>query len=755
MSVIEQSGGAQGTAKAAVRSSARDGVQYHVDLGTLGFRVRELSGSERVSSPFRLEAKLFVGEDEELLDPERIIGSKAHVRVDRASEEVRRISGIVTEASINATAGGKPEVWVVIEPMLALARHKRDARVFVNRSVPQIVGEVLTDAHVKFELRLRDAYPPRPYCVQLRESDFDFVSRLLEDEGIFYTFLEDEEGTMILADAAAAYEPMIGLPALAFRPASGVERDIEVIHDLGRRARLAPSAVTLRDFNPDKPRLDMDVSAKGPCPSGVEFYDYPGKYALPSEGTRKAALIAAAMACASAKVRGASDCARLAPGRTFQLVDGPPNVPDGKYVVTSVAHRWRRDQDSFANELEALDAALTFRPERVTAAPVITNPLTGFVTGPEGADIHTDEMGRIKVRFPWDRRSLVDDTASHWIPVMQDNTGHSVGIPRVGWEVLVSFVEGDPDRPVVLGRVYNAADPFPELLPANKTVSALTSLSSPTRTGANMIRLEDKAGSEQIFIQAQKDQNVVVANDKTEKVMNTEFNTVSGDETLFVGNDQKVTVDVDRSLTVTGNQSLAVGGSRRRKVGADDKDDVSGDRSLTIGGKHFRKIEGYDSVRVKKLKEKVGGLDLEASIKANQTSAGMAMTLTVGGAMVELTAKDKEESCKLLRAETVGGLVFTKAGIDVKVGAQGRSTTIGGALAVTAGGPLLLKGVSGLTADALLGLVEGTESLTLVAGNTVVALKGDEISITTDQSIKLESRGESALAADVANLNKP
>lgn len=724
-------------------SGASHPIQYWVDLPAGSFEVREIEGVERLSQPFRFEARV-VTDAWQGFDPDVAVGERAAVRIERDGIEIRRIEGVLSEGSVSATALGHPELHFIVEPRFALLRFRSDARVFVNRTAPEIVSEVLSEAGVPFELRLRDAYPERSYCVQLCETDFDFVSRLLEDEGIFYTFAAD--GTMVLGDSPAAYEEMAEEHALPFHPAEGLGRDREVVFALGRRAALAPSAVTLRDFNPEKPNLDMDVTVKGPTAEGVEHYDYPGKYALPSEGERKARLIAGSMETAAAAIVGASDSSFLAPGRTFSLVNSPEEIPDGSYVITALAHAWHHG-DAVESAFEALEADRAYRPPRLTSAPVLENPLTGFVTGPEGADIHTDALGRVKVRFPWDRRSPADDTVSHWIPVLQDNTGHSMGIPRVGWEVLVGFLEGDADRPVVLGRVYNGADPFPEVLPANKTVSALKSLTSPGRDGSNEIRIEDKAGREQVYIQAERDQNVVVANDKRERVLNTEANRIGANETIQIGNNQKVDVGQNHQLTVQGDQHLTVAGWRTRKVGDIETATVGANRSTTIAGKHKRRIKGFDNVATASLKEQVGSVDLETSLKPNSTNAGKGMILTVGGAVVEVAGKNKEEKTLLFRQETVGGLLYTRAHEEIKIRADtSRSTTVLGVLQAH-GGVVKLEGKEKLSIAAASGKVAGATSLAFSVGGSTVTLMEGEIIINTGGEIVIEATGESNLGA--------
>jgi type VI secretion system secreted protein VgrG len=712
--------------------------------------LRAVEGLEALSRPFRFEAALST-DAAVSFDPDAVVGLEATLRIERDGEIIRSWKAVLQEAWMSATGKAEghrhPAFHFVLAPKLVELEYKIDARVFVDRTVPEIVAEVLNDGGIVHAFRLSGSYDKRPYCVQYRESDFDFVSRLLEDEGIFYRFADDEEGTMILGDAPMAYDPKAKEQVLPFRPATALDRERDHIFEIGSRARLAASKVSLRDWNAEKPSLDMDVSAAASTPSGVEFYDWGGKYAVPQEGQRKARLIAESLDAEGMALVGVTRALFLAPGRTLGIEDAPAGVADGSYVVT------KRTHDFHASErcevaFEALPATVTFRPARVTPAPLIEGVLTGFVMGPDGADIHTDEYGRVKVRFPWDRRSLEDDTASNWIPVLQDNTGSSLAIPRLGWEVAVAFVEGDPDRPVVLGRVYNGADPFPETLPDNKTVSTLKSVSSPGRGGSNQIRMEDKGGAEQMYVQAEKDQNVVVANDKDEKVLNTEANTIGGDETFIIGANNTLKVGMNRQLNVKGDQTLTIAANRTRKVSEFEKTDVAANHTLAVASSHTRRIDGMDAVTTAGLKEKVGVLDLEVSLKPNKTDVGKAEMLTVGGAVVEIAGKNKSEKCAGRRQETIGALVYTRAVKKFKVTAlTTRSTKVGALLQVSSGKNISLIGTEELTAEAADVKLLGDLAIEFHVGDgaSKVILDGDELSIDTSGDIVIEATGSEAM----------
>jgi type VI secretion system secreted protein VgrG len=741
---------------------AREPLRYVVHLETSIFEARELAGSEACSEPFRFEVSVRIDDVYDLHQPDNLIGRLAFIRLQRGDESLRSIRAVITEVSLAATERGKQELRFVLEPQLALLRHRVDLRIFRDKTAPEIVAEVLADSGISCEQRLQASYARRPYCVQFRERDLDFIHRLLEEEGIHYFFLDDharnfnrDATTLVLGDVPEAYQDLHRDVVLPFRPAKTMEREHEVIYDLGRRAALAPSQVSLNDFNPDKPSLDMQVHAVGPTPAGVEYYDYPGEYLLPEEGQRRANLMAESFKHQAAAAIGASDCGRLIPGHSFTLTEAPATVPDGRYVVTRVEHRWERAESPYSNRFQALEGDQAYRRPLVTPKPMQSDLLTGFVTGPKGTDIHTDEMGRVKVYFPWDRRQPQDDACSHWIPVLQDDTGHSVAIPRVGWEVLVGFMEGDPDRPVVLGRVYDGADPFPEPLPEGKTRSALKSLSSPSRAGSNLIRIDDFTGKELVNIQAEKDQNVVVAHDKTEQVLNTETNQVDGDETIEIGGNAKIVVGNDRTALVHKDQTWSVAASRERRVKTTESVDIKGSRSVRISATHFRRVAKYDTVKVGGLCEFVGGLDLEVSLKPNSTNAEYGLSLTVGGALIELAFKEKSETVNKLRFETIGGLLFTSATTQVTIDAKdARRTTVGGLFNASAEKTLQMKADGSFEGTTMVSATaDADESVTLKVGDNHLSIKGGEISIKAAEKVTITATGSQTLGADEAQLN--
>ena len=735
-------------------TTKKDPLLYWLDLGGASFRAREVRGHEAISQPFRFEIRFAeaAGAD---LDPDALVRSEARLRLVRGSDDLHRIDGIVAAISVGVSKSRAPEAIVVLEPRLVTARFRRDIRIFRKKTVPEIVVLVLSGLGIKTDLRLQGSYERREYTVQLREADLDFVHRLLEDEGIFYYLAEGD--LMVLGDATAAYDA--SGPMLPFRGGHGMDRHEDAVIALGARSAMGPSTMTLRDFNPAHPSLDMEVRANTPCPAGPEFYDYPGEYREPGAGSRKVGLRAEAVACAHAAIEGRAFAAMLSPGLVFKLDGAPGAIDDGGYVITALDHDFHRDRGGFSTTFEALRENVVFRPAVVTPAPRLLNPITGIVTGPAGEDVHTDAMGRVKVHLHWDRLLPYDDECSDWIPTLQDNTGHSVAIPRIGWEVLVHFLEGDPDRPVVLGRVYNADDVFPQVLPEEKSRSALKSMTSPRQqkgseevTGSNEIQFEDLVGAERIYLHAEKDQNVAIANDKREHVTSNETRLVKRDETIKIGASNTVKVGGDLVPSIRGNQKWSVGGGRTITVKGSETAYVKGDRTTSIGGGHTRTIGTDDrAVSHGNFTETTGGAVMETSQKNNLVQAELESTLNVGGSLIELAKAGKMESTVKERTETITGLSYVKAegNIATRVG-ELRITTGDSSLSVTAEKEVVIVGIEHLDTLSATGLFAGNK-ITLRVGSSELSMKDGKIAISATEKITIDTASENVLGTGTSS----
>ncbi|MEZ4296840.1 MAG: type VI secretion system tip protein TssI/VgrG [Polyangiaceae bacterium] len=715
-------------------------LRYFIEAGGELHEVRQLTGQEKVSTTFRFDVH-FAVPTADMPDPDALIKTDAALVLMRDGEVLRRIDGILTDVACGASIRGVHEVELVLEPRLTLARFRTDLRVFRNMTVPEIVADTLSQIGVTPSLRLAGSYDKRPYCVQWRETDLDFVHRLLEDEGIFYYFLPGD--VMVLGDSPAAYEPIVD-PKVPYRAAGSMDRNVPAVTTIGRRAALTVGKVTLRDWNPETPSLDMDVAAPGPTPAGPEFYDYPGEYLTPGEGARKAQLWSESFATNARALKGRATHPAFGAGFTMKLIDAPLTAYNRGYVLLSVEHAYARAEDGFSIGFSGQEDDITYRPPRVTFVPRILNPQTGIVTGPAGADdIYTDEYGRVKIHFHWDRRLPPDDDCSHWIPTLQDNTGSSSAIPRRDWEMMVHFMEGDPDRPVILGRVYNAEDQFPVPLPARKFCTSLKSLSTPTRDGTNEIQLDDQAGKEFILIHAERDQNVVIANDRTESILFAENALVRRNESVTIGANH--TMDVGRDIVpqIVGDQTWSTGGNRTRNTGDAETTSVMGSRTTTIGGMHLHELADSSSTTALHLTEQVGGMVLEVSDKNNGTEVTENGVRVVGGSSIEIAAENKAETTVKKRVETIGGVLFQKATKELKIKAgEQRLTQVGGLYSADSQKQLSLSAAEELSMLSASAVHTGNKTVTLKVGDTSVVLANGVINIETKTTMKLSISGE-------------
>ena len=725
---------------------ASDPVVVFLKVAGFSYELRSFRGREAISETFEFTAEVRMPPGREV-EADAIVKSEASIEFVR-NDTRRRIDGVVKEAFVTQSISGQPDLQLVLVPRFALSRHRTNIKIYRDKTAVDIVSEVLGETGINFELRVSESYPVRPYTVQHRETDFHFVSRMLEEEGMFYYFAEGDR--MIIGDNPQAYDDAGAYP---FAPTAGMDRNEESVWSFGELAHAGVSKVSLRDWSIDKPSVSLDVSAAGPTGSGPEWYDYPGEYEDAGAGQRIANLIAESYAVAADGVAGTSSAAPLSAGRTFKLAGTPHDALDGSYVLTVVEHDYHRSREGFTVTFEGLDAETTFRPMREHEEPILSGPVTGFVTGPPGADIHCDELGRIKVHFHWDRLQPEDDQCSHWIPVVQDNTGHSVQIPRIGWEVLVHFLEGDPDRPVVLGRVYNARDTFPLTLPGKKTCTKLGSLSSPGRDGENEIQIDDIAGRQRIRISAEKDQNIVIANDRCEHVMSNEMHNIKRDESITIGNDHNVEAQTDFLPRVKGNQTINVGGDNKQTIGDSNSIVVEGDHTLNIGGQHKRLISTRDTASATSITETIGAIILESSLKGNSLAGSKSMRVMVGGAMIEIAKQLKTEAAALARIENVGGVIFSKAKGDQKVAVlDKRISTVGGAYKVNAKKQLSLNGAEELSMKSLSQKHEANTSITFKIGDTSLTMKDGVIHILTPE-ITVNVSGSNNLGSEESYLN--
>jgi len=723
-------------------------------LQVIGFQ-----GQETLSRPFHFEVEL-VGQPDQTVDTNELIGQPALLTVNLAGGGNRFVHGMVRRmAALGTGSGPKRRRYLCdVVPLLWKLRYVQRSRIFQNLSVPEILKKVLDEGTVKQRSTL-DAgkYKKRIYCVQYRESDFAFVSRLMEEEGIYYWFEHKKnEHTLVLADSPSTPKPIPdGESKIVFREGAGMVAESEAIYAISQRRELRPGAVALRDFNFENPALDLtaqDDDDKGD--PALEVYDYPGEYQDPGAGKSYAKVRLQEQRWRSLVCAGASVCRRLQPGFTIELEDHPDL--DGRYLLVSVKHGGQQPQaltdeqitepqdgTGYRNEFSCIPADVPFRPLRRTRRPIVQGPQTAIVTGPSGEEIHTDEHGRIKVQFHWDRDGKNDENTSCWIRCTQAWAGGGYGalyIPRIGQEVVVEFLEGDPDQPLVTGRVYNGLNPPPESLPGEKTKSTLKSNSSKGGGGSNELRFEDAAGSEEVFLHAQKDLNIDVENDKTQRV----------------GGNEHLHVVKDRSREIDGNQDLTVKGNDQSTISGDQTLSVTGNRTVSVTGNHTETITGGQQISVKSSRtlmvllaasESVGLAKALAVGGAYMVTVGGAMNEAIGGLKFEAVGGAKVEVVGGKKSETVGGSRTVKVKGDLREDAKGsRSVKAGQDMAVAVKGDyqhqvektygLKAKEVA-LAAQDGLAITVGSAKMEFAKSGDIV-IKGGKIEITADGDVVIK-----------------
>ncbi|WP_224366119.1 type VI secretion system Vgr family protein [Hyalangium versicolor] len=621
-----------------------------------------LTGEESLSEPFNFQLDFFPV-SQEPLDTSELLGTQASLSVRNPEGAERFVHGWVEEVEDLGPRNGRPEYRVRLVPQLRQLRHIRRSRIFQHLSVPDIVSKVLKAGQVDYRLALSGSYPAREYCVQYRESDLDFVRRLLESEGIFFFFEHGPDShVMVLGDAAGAHEPLAGESTLLFRAETGQAPTVgEHITHVARTHRLLPGKVALRDFDFERPTLDLTTQAQESQEvTGLEIYDYPADYVQPGEGKRLSKVRLEELRFGVRTLACAGTCHRLLPGATFSLAEHPEAELNGDLLVVRVRHQGQRQEiagdaeaveGSYRNEFETLPAGVPYRPRRNTPRPVIPGIQTATVVGPAGEELQPDSHHRIKVQFHWDREGQRNEQSSCWVRVGQPWAGEGWGssfIPRVGQEVVVRFLEGNPDRPLVVGAVYNGSNPPPVALPGEKTKSTQRTDSSPGGGGFNEARIEDAAGEEEVYLHAQKDENLETLNDKTQTVRGNETLLVEKDRSRQVNENQSLSVKLEDDSTIEGNQSLRVTGNRETRVKESHSEEVDGSQNITVSMAHTLNVKEAVAINV----GAAAALTIGAAYSVN---VALAYNKAVGGARLEQIAGLKSEDVGVDRTETIGG----------------------------------------------------------------------------------------------------
>ncbi len=586
------------------------------------------------------------------VDLNALLGKKVTVTLGLPDDTRREFSGYVTRIAQHGLYGKYHRYVATVSPWLWFLTRTSDCRIFQDMTVQQIVEAVFADhpGIVESKFELTGSYRVWPYCVQYRETDFNFVSRLLEHDGIYYYFKhEDGKNLLVLTDSYSGHEVFTGYNEL---PIVNEERllrpDLEYISEWQFAHQVQPGVYVHRDYDLERPTVDL--LAKKALPreyslSSYEVYDYPGHYVKKPDGEQYAAVRIDEYGSQFATIEATTNARGLAVGHLITVTGHAREDQNREYLVTQATYDMEfsdyeampdRGGASYRCSFVAMSSKQQLRPRRATAKPFVQGPQTAVVVGPAGDEIYTDKYGRVKVLFHWDREGekKKDETCSCWIRVSQPWAGKQWGgvtIPRIGQEVIVDFLEGDPDQPIITGRVYNAEQMPPYALPANMTQSGLKSRSSKggTPDNFNEIRFEDKKGSEQLFIHAEKNQDIEVENDETHWVGHDRRKTIDHDETTLVKHDRTETVDNNETITIHGNRSetvdknetITIAKNRTESVGENESISVGKDQAITISGNKTLDVGKNATITIAENSTLTVGKNEEASIGKDRTVA--------------------------------------------------------------------------------------------------------------------------------------
>ncbi|MFO0761955.1 MAG: type VI secretion system tip protein TssI/VgrG [Byssovorax sp.] len=701
-------------------------------VGGAAMSASSVRGHSALSELFRFEVTAIAREAK---PPAEIVGKPFELTLSDRFERSVVVRGVVMEVERVGGTGGGGAFLLTLGPEVEPLTVGRDSRVFQEMSAVDIVKKVLDKAGIpasNVDWQLLSDYPKRHYTAQQRESDWAFVCRLMEEEGIYYYFeLGDDATKLVFRDDSTGAPEIDGGAEIPFRDDPGMRATRDNIARVVRRQAIAPGKVRLRDYSFEKPKLVLDAEAGD---GTHEIYDFPGRFSTPGDGKRRAQTRLEALRARVSVTSGETWTTRLRTGLVFELTDHPIEFMNGRYLVDAldieVSESRGGGEESLTSRFTAIPAATPFRPPQAAVTQATRGPETGVVSGASGKEIDPDASGRVRVQFYWDREGARDDKASTWMRVGQVALGGSMILPRIGWDVLVDHHEGDVDDPFVVTHLYDGQFPVPYALPANKTRTAWQTATTPGGGSTNEMRFEDKKGSEEMFFNASKDLNVKIGDKRSEKIGVNETVEIGSNLDVKIGSNLKVgigasqttSIGASESITVSGNRSVDVVGAETASIGASRTVTVKGmkleanaGRTLTVGGSMMASsLLGVSRMVLGSLSVSVGGSWISAAATGLANLTGGAGAETVGGAKIQAAAKNVTTSVKGAAAETVGGAYVIAAG-----GSAGETAT--GSLTVNVGGALL--------GNAPKIVIEASSEISIMVGGSSLTIKSSSVEV--------------------------
>ena len=671
------------------------------------------------------------------IKPSDLLGKKITVKLERVKGGYRYFNGHVTRFAQGDTVGRYHEYRMTVRSWLWFLTRTADCRIFQEKTVPEIIKEVFADHSMAvFDDGLTGTYVKREYCVQYRETDFNFVSRLMEEEGIYYYFEHgDGKHTLKLVDSDSGHKKLEGKASIAYHlPGRSLHGDEEYIQIFRQDQRIQPGLVATRSYDFAKPKADLGVKAQNIQKhesADYEWYDFEGDYIQTDNGDHLAQVRVDELHSEFELAEVECNVREIAVGRLFGFTNAPRKDQEKDYLIVSA--EWDLQNNTYETvtqedaiyhcTMKVLQSKQQFRPARITPRPTMGGPQTAVVVGPGGEEIYTDKYGRVKVQFHWDRYGKKDQNSSCWIRVSNPWAGANWGgmaVPRMGQEVVVDFLEGDPDQPIIIGRVYNADQMPPYALPANMTQTGIKSRSSKGGGAANFneIRFEDKKGSEQVFIHAEKNQDIEVEND----------------ETKWVGHDRKKTIDHDETVLVKNNRTETVGVNEKIDIGANRTETVGANESITVSGNRTRAVSQNETVTVSLARTHTVGVNEMINVGAAQeVTVGAAQMVTVGAIQAITVGASQTTNVGANQSTSVGGNRSVEVGANQSTTIGSNQTTKIASNATTSVGANLDETVSGNHTEKISKSykVEAGEDAALDIAKNLSFLAGEQIVIKT------------------------
>jgi type VI secretion system secreted protein VgrG len=719
------------------------------DFDVLSYRL-----VESLDEPSQLTLEIVRAYTAEQPDPAALVGTDVEFELERTDASSRRaFYGFVASAERTPDDTDIDSVVLEVVPKLWRLGKRRDCRIFQNKTTQQIVESVLEGGGVpkdRQDWQLSASYEPRVYCTQYRETDLEFVRRLLAEDGIWFAVrMQDGADRVVLSDNPQGSGTIEGKSTLPFDAGIGLEASTDSVVRVQHVHRVRSDKVQLREYDAARPKLKLQADAEGADEGEhtLEVYEWPGRYTKEADGTRYATVMLQGLQARRELVTGETGVMTLRPGERFTIEEHPYAPINQEHLIVrvvleSVATSTTGDIEGqtaqrFAAHFEAIPTAkCKYRPERRERALAVPGLQTAFTTGPAGEEIHVHGQGEVTAQFHWDRLGKRDDKSSTWMRTSQLATGGSMLLPRVDWEVTVAYRDGDADQPFVMGRMYNAEKPAPYDLPSQKGSSSIQTATTPGGGSSNEVRLGDDKGNESMFFNGSYDMTIDVVNnttssvgkDLTKKVGSNQVvnvtdsvtSTIGSNQTLDVGGNQSIVVKTYMTQQIDGGQNLTVGGNRTKMIGGDHKREVTGSSTLTVGGNHFDLTVGDISDHtLASFNHTVGAALIEITTADRSFVVGAANTENTGAAKIIGTIGGRGVAINGVFTQNVGGaLIYSVKG--------SKSDKAGASWTEVAGGAQFVKATNIV--------FEAETMLTLVMGASIIMMMPGMIMVTAVQA---------------------